>query len=134
MTVEAERYERVYTVTSYWDCPRSGIADCDGQPHVYESVFEEEADDYGDFFLRPVDETTLALALEAWALWVKWRKGEGPPAEQHPRYQELQTRLVPHLAIDQATARRAKATFRRLGPTHLPSALVPFEVRWSVLT
>jgi hypothetical protein len=66
-------FERVHTMTDYFDGPRRGIADYDGRPHLYESLFEEDRDGYGDVYeLRPVDDETLRLALEDWESWLRW--------------------------------------------------------------
>jgi hypothetical protein len=34
-------FEKVYTVTDYYDDPRGGIADFCGKPHLYRSLFED---------------------------------------------------------------------------------------------
>lgn len=66
-------FERVYTMTDYYDGPRRGIADFDGRPHFYESLFEHAKDDYaGVYELRAVDEEIFKLALEAWDIWLRW--------------------------------------------------------------
>lgn len=66
-------YERVYTMTDYYDGPRRGIADFDGRPHLYTSHFEDMLDGYSDSFeLQPIDDATLQLALESWAIWLRW--------------------------------------------------------------
>src|SRR5687768_8510315 len=38
-------FERVYTVTDYWDGPREGIADFQDVPHLYRSIFLKEDDE-----------------------------------------------------------------------------------------
>jgi hypothetical protein len=66
-------FERVYTMTDYYDGPRRGIADFDGRPHTYDAVFDYAQDDYAEpYDLRPVDAETLQLALEAWQIWQRW--------------------------------------------------------------
>jgi hypothetical protein len=63
-------YERVYTVTDYYDGPRSGVASLGGRPHVYRSLWQDQADDWDDdrFELSPIAPEVLALALEDWAI------------------------------------------------------------------
>jgi len=34
-------YERVYTMTDYYDGPRKGIADFEGRPHLYEAEWDD---------------------------------------------------------------------------------------------
>jgi hypothetical protein len=102
-------FERVYTVWDYHDSPRSGIADYLGKPHYYECEWDAGTDDYSDTFsLKPVDEKTLALALEQWSIWRNWEfafhRGE-KRQETHPklpgqskRYAELDAELEARLA------------------------------------
>ena len=63
-------YQRVHTVTKYYDGPREGIADFDGRPHAYEAQFDEETDEYTDIFLlSPVPTRLFELAVESWSIW-----------------------------------------------------------------
>lgn len=58
------RWERVYTVNGFWDCPRLGVADYKGRPHIYESEFSEAQDDYSGLYrLSEVEPALLALIL-----------------------------------------------------------------------
>jgi hypothetical protein len=34
-------WEKVYTVTDFYDGPRLGVADYNGQPHLYESRWDD---------------------------------------------------------------------------------------------
>lgn len=66
-------FERVYTMTDYYDGPLCGVADFDGRPCQYMSTFDEHADAWSHVYeLRPLDADTLALALEDWAIWRRW--------------------------------------------------------------
>jgi hypothetical protein len=81
-------FERVYTVHDYYDRPRSGIANFGGRPHYYSCEWDKAADDYADSFtLVSIDEETLDLALEQWAIWKEWEvafhKGQRH-RESHP--------------------------------------------------
>lgn len=76
-------FERVYTVWDYYDGPRSGIAEYRGQPHHYNCEWNETKDDYAaTFVLTPIDQQTLTLAMEQWAIWRQWQdafhRGEVP--------------------------------------------------------
>ena len=64
-------YEIVFTVSDYYDGPRSGIANYRGNPHYYECVFDDNNEEYSNIFqLMPVDEESFRLALEDWlARW-----------------------------------------------------------------
>src|SRR5688572_30570390 len=117
------KVERVYTVTDYWDGPRAGIADYDGRPHTFDAVFDDEADAWSDVFvLRPIDAETLALALEAWAIWLRWKAtfdtGQ-TTTDTHPplpadraRHAELEAAIERRLAARPDEAVRARALFR----------------------
>jgi hypothetical protein len=75
-------------MADYHDGPRGGIADFDGRPHAYSSVFDHEGDEYADTFdLVPVDDETLQLALEAWAISTRWWRAylAGEPVPSGPR-------------------------------------------------
>ena len=117
-----KRYERVYTVTDYGDEPRSGVADVRGAPHAYQSVFDEERDDWSDYYLlRLLDDETFRLAAEDWEIWQRWEVAfhEGRTSlDTHPalpedqrRHAEIQASLSQWLRIDPSQAVRAKAEF-----------------------
>lgn len=102
-------FERVYTMTDYYDGPRGGIASFRGRPHVYESMFADARDAYSDVFeLRPVDDETFRLALEDWEMWLRWEDAFARGAtsiETHPalpvdraRHDELAPLLASRLA------------------------------------
>src|SRR5258708_2878617 len=63
-------YERVFTVSDYYDGPRQGIADFHGKPHFYECIFDKVKVDYSDLFrLTPLNAETFNLAMEDWDIW-----------------------------------------------------------------
>jgi hypothetical protein len=67
-------FERVYSVTNYYDGPKEGFADYGGHPHHYLYVWDEIKDDYaGTFTLARLDADTMELALEQWNIWRKWK-------------------------------------------------------------
>jgi len=139
----ARPFERVYTVTDYYDGPRGGVATFDGKPHFYESEWSDLEDDWADTFrLTPIDDETLELACEAWQIWLRWERARHDgsvgldshpalPAER-PRYDELQLALSERLRTAEKPV-RARATFRRSasipwdGKGHSP----PLEVEWT---
>ncbi len=52
-------------VLDYYDGPRKGIADFEGQPHLYECLFNDAKDNYSDsFLLKPLDEESFWVALK----------------------------------------------------------------------
>lgn len=130
MEEEVGAFERVYTMTDFYDGPRGGIADYRGAPHLYASMF----DDDDTFELQPVDAETLALALEDWAIWLRWEEAfkdglvtiASHPAlpEERARHDEIKPLLAARLAALPDPI-RAIAEFRAApGHGHL-------EVRWT---
>jgi hypothetical protein len=122
MAADEVRKEAVYTVTDYYDGPRRGVADFHGMPHAYESLFDDSEDEGdGTFLLRPLDPPTLALVVEDWELFLRWRRAfdEGRttldthpalPADR-PRHDEIKPILDERLRIVPATTLRAKGHF-----------------------
>lgn len=128
--------DQVHTITDYWDQPKRGIADYLGRPHVYERMFDDASDDWSKrYWLKPIDKETFALAMEAWAIWLRWLAihprggGEGRHGvlpEDLPRREALDALLEPRLAIDPVTALIRVATFTFKGATNRD-----WTVEWS---
>ena len=107
--------------------------------------FEEARGDGPDvFLLAPIDEETLRLALEDWAIWRRWEDayhhGE-TTIDTHPalpedlnRHVELEALLGRRLTIDPARATLAHADFRRRDePNWNRVGMAPMEVRWTLV-
>jgi len=114
--------EIVHTVTDYYDGPRGGIADYQGKPHIYNSLWDETADDWSDIFLlQPVDDETFRLAMEDWAIWCRWERafhsGQTTKAthpalpDEQSRHNELSAILTPRLQVNPRQAIRIKGKF-----------------------
>jgi hypothetical protein len=135
-------YERVYTVLDYDDGPRKGVADFQGQPHLYECVFDDSEGDYSKFFLlMPLDAESLRMALEAWAIWQRWEfayhRGETDisthPALPHEsqRHRELEGVLRNLLVMDSAKAVTRIGHFEAVGGETLPKGILrTLQVKW----
>lgn len=66
--------ERVWTIHEWWDGPRYGIADLNGTPCVFESIFSDDLDDWTDeYVLTPITSEQFLLAMEDWQRWKVWR-------------------------------------------------------------
>jgi hypothetical protein len=127
MNLPPDAFESVHTVTDYYDGPREGIANFQGIPHAYKSLWDESRDDWSDvFLLQPVDDETFRLAMEDWAIWCPWenafRRGQAAQ-ESHPalpadrqRHEELVAILRPRLNIDPDRALRVPGHFTVQGP------------------
>ena len=100
-----DTFQTVHTVVDYYDGPRSGVADFDGQPHYYRSVYLDTPQwnpDEDRFELSPVTPEVLAAACEADAIFKRWDAMRqtmpgftytddefGALPEEHARYREL---------------------------------------------
>jgi hypothetical protein len=136
-------FERVHTMTNYWDGPRDGIANFHGNPHVYTSLFDHTRDEYSELFeLCPVDEETLRLALEDWEIWLRWDdayKAGVVGLSTHPvlpneraRHAEIEPVLAARLAALPRPSIRAKGVFRPT-PSHTSADGGRWmEVQWTV--
>jgi hypothetical protein len=136
-------YERVFTVTDYYDGPRKGIATHQGEPHLYECIFDEAKDGYLELFrLTPLDARTFQLAIEDWNIWQRWKlafhAGEADIAT-HPalpqdanRHAELKQILDRSLATDAEKAFTKIGRFAVIGePNVADPVLRPFQVKWT---
>ncbi len=133
-------FERVYTMTDYYDGPRAGIASFAGTPHAYACPFEHWLPGLGDLYeLRPVDPTTFRLALEDWEIWLRWEAARAAgeiPLEPHgvlpedrARADELDGVLASRLDALPPPF-RARGVFRtRLHDDHLDRS--DLEVEWT---
>ena len=137
-------FEIVHTCPDWYDGPREGIADYQGQPHLFVS-------DYGDFSgrknlysLSPINEETFLLAKEDWAIWLRWNVAfhKGQVAQDtHPalpderdRHEELKRLLEDRLVLDPAHTFRRDAEFRnRQDASWSGLGFSPLEVCWREL-
>ncbi len=130
-------WERVYTVNEFWDGARLGIADCNGLPHIYQSPFDYDADEYADFYLvSPISPDLLDLVLEDWRIWIRWSEAferRATTRDTHPalpedrdRHEDIVQNIGNRLKVDPASGKKLKANFRnvRLGWEGI-------EVEWS---
>jgi hypothetical protein len=118
-------YERVHTMTDYYDGPRKGIADFEGRPHFYESEWDDRTAEYAiTFRLTLVDPHLFELALESWSIWRRWETAfhQGRATQStHPalpdektRSDELHRILNSELKINEGNCVRAQGEFKPL--------------------
>lgn len=70
----ATDWQRVHTVNEFYDGEIFGVADYEGGPHVYEAQWNDASQEYGPIFrLSEIEPELLALVLEDWAIWLRWR-------------------------------------------------------------
>jgi len=130
-------YERVHSMPGYYDGPVLGVADFEGQPHVYYRI--DELDD-PTFALKPIPAALMPLVLEDWQIWLRWQAAFNAgrtPKETHPslpedraRDKELETALEALYRVDPVGALRAHATFRAVVPGHYWPNGGALEVQW----
>src|SRR5215475_12954476 len=115
-------HETVFTVTDYWDGPRVGVANFKEEPHYFQCIFDESADDWTSrFWLHPIDHATFQLVLEAWQIWERWRDAfhahkvgdETHPClpEDRERHGAISRVLEKQLSIDPISDRLAEGKF-----------------------
>jgi hypothetical protein len=135
-------FERVFTVTDYYDGPRRGIASFDGRPHAYDSPFDHWEERYEDLYeLRPVDEMTFRIALEEWEIWLRWEAAfhaGTKTIDSHPalgpdraRHEELARDLAGRLAALPGPVIQARAVFRPTGQPSDGGSRRWLEVQWT---
>jgi hypothetical protein len=135
-------FEKVYTITDWYDGPREGIADFNGSPHIYMTLFEPVNDDWSDILLlAPVDEETFQLALEHWEIWKRWERAfyEKRVAQTSPmvlpedeqRFEELQKLLEGKLRIHTSNAIEVRAEFRSGKSIGTEVGRWQYEVKWT---
>ena len=136
-------YERVFTVSEYYDGPRQGVANFQGQPHFYDCCLGE--DGYtDDFRLTPITSPQLDLALEDWEIWRRWERayhsGETTMAS-HPalptdraRYEQLQSLLGHILRTESGLSITRRGSFKVVGGESAPPGVIrDMEVCWCSL-
>ena len=75
VAVPERPWDRVHTINDQYGLwPLHGLADLDGKPHFYERLFDEEQDDWSEILLlMPADPELVALEMEIWAMWLRWK-------------------------------------------------------------
>ena|SRR5437764_8595944 len=137
--------ERVYVENEWYDGPRAGIADFNGIPHRFKSLFDEEEDeDLGTFMVWPVDKEVLDLEIEQWCIFVEWNtlyaSGQADTGS-HPghggrnvRWDEIQAALLQSRSDVPAWAKRARGQLTRIDREvgYAPSG-PDYMLSWSLL-
>lgn len=134
-------FEEVFTVTDYYDGPRGGIANFNGEPHLYDCIFGKH--DYSNlYWLTPVSQDLFLLALEDWAIWKRWERGfhagevnqDSHPAlaAERDRHLHIQSLLDQQLKTDKERCIIRAGAFANAGTEAATQGiLVELIVRWS---
>ena len=142
--MSAAGYDKVYTVTDYYDGPRAGVADFNGEPHYYECQFDEVQSNWSDIFLlKRLDSETFQLALEDWEIWERWNVAheEGRVSEDtHPalpeereRHNQIYTILQTKLKSEPEKEIKAKAEFKVVEPKRKGQSIADLQVKWNLV-
>lgn len=132
-------WEKVHTVVDVHDLwPLEGLADLDGRPHFYKRQFDEDRDEWSDIFLlRPADPASVAMELELWAIWQRWKmafdqgsvsKATCPALpDERARYGELKTAVDDRQRPGPEDCQRMSARFRGTPGTNPEVQWIPVE-------
>ena len=98
--------ELVSTVTDWYDGPRRGVANFEGQPHYYECQWYAGLDTGfdalpGNYLLTPLDAETFRLALEDWAIWQRWEAAFAAGTTTQATHPTLPKDQARHAEIEQ---------------------------------
>jgi hypothetical protein len=141
--LSSSRFEDVFTETDYYDGPRKGVANFCGSPHFYDCVFSDERQDYTNHYrLTLVSADTFQLALEDWAIWLRWEKAfkagqttlETHPAlpQEAARHIEIDRVLAVQLSTDMESSITRSAKFLILNPPEERDGfMINLRVQWS---
>lgn len=135
-------FEKVFTVTDYYDGPRQGIAEYGGSPHFYDCLFSDEKQDFTCLYrLTPVSLEAFRLALEDWAIWKRWEHAFASgrtSLETHPALPEDAARhaaigliLADQLRTDPLTSIVRAGKFTSKKRAEMRGVLVDLLVKWT---
>lgn len=137
--------ERVYVENEWYDGPRAGVADINGRPHRFKSLFDEDEDHYlGTFLVWPVDQVVVELEQEQWQIFAAWNalyEAGRTGTESHPghggksmRWDEIEM-LLEHSRTDvPQLAQHALAKLTHIkSDVRYPASGPAYTLRWSML-
>jgi hypothetical protein len=132
-------WEQVHTIYKFWDGPLQGIADFEGQPHMYEREFSKAEDEFTDrYWLSPIEPELMSLVLESSSILHRWWEAflqdkttrETYPAlpEDRARHETLKQAIGDRFRIDPERSVQRHCQFRYVGEDR------KCEVEWSPIT
>lgn len=137
--------EHVFVENEWYDGPRAGIANVNGQPHRFVSQWDEHEDEYlRTFLVWPVGAEELALEEEQWRIFINWNdqyEAGAASTNTHPgnsgtnsRWDELSRLLAPLRASPPEHAYKARADMVSLDRERRYDASGPsYQMSWSLL-
>jgi hypothetical protein len=147
MVLDRAAWETFHTMVDYYDGPREGLAEVDGKPYLYLSTWADIDSANEDVFkLYAVDYETLHLALESWAIWIRWEEAFHAGIATrvtHPalpvdrdRHEAIEALLSPRLADIRARVPDAHARAEFRAAVNRPArkhGWQPLQARWPLL-
>jgi hypothetical protein len=140
-------FERIYSITDFWDGPRAGAADYSGTPHFFRSVWRAHEDDWDldRFFLHPISPEEAAWEAESWAIWRRFAafyRGRQAPAPENPadwgalpedldRHHELRKLLAVARNVSKTDCIVATGVFRTIDGSITGFVAPLLEVEWA---
>lgn len=137
--------EQVYVENEWYDGPRAGVADVNGRPHRFKSLFDETEDEYlGPFLVWPVDQKVVELEQEQWRIFAVWNalyEAGKATTDSHPghggksaRWDEIEVLLRGNRAEVPSLARRALAEVTFVGgEVRYPLSGPAYMLSWRLL-
>jgi hypothetical protein len=137
--------ERVYVENDWYDGPRAGIADINGHPHRFKSLFDKAEDEsLGTFLVWPVDREQLGLEIEQWQIFAEWNalcESGRTGVESHPghggrnaRWDRIEALLQPGRSHVPPEAHRAVARLEHIDrPSPYDASGPAYMMRWRIL-
>lgn len=129
----------------WYDGPRSGVADYNGQPHFFESQWADIGTADEDWFkLSPITKEVFEQEIELWGLWKKWKAAYDAgltEQEYHPflpadrlRGEELEELQKTQLKLDEESYLIAQADFVSIKQVLPHAADAEMMVEWTILS
>ncbi|MEG0130034.1 MAG: hypothetical protein RSA22_02140 [Acinetobacter sp.] len=137
--------EHVYVENEWYDGPRAGIADVNGIPNRFKSLFDEAEDEYlGTFLVWPVDLITVELEQEQWRIFAVWNalyEAGKATIDTHPghggknaRWDEIEALLAISRTNIPQLAQHALAKLTHFdGDVRYPSSGPAYTLSWRLL-
>ena len=128
--------EKVHTVPGYWDGPIEGVANYLEVPHRFNSVFDEEEDEYlVEYELQKISEEEFELIIKSWIMWLNWNNKTNKTTlefDSHPvlpddrnEYESIEQKITKLSQENDSIKFKIKGAFLRIGSEHHD-----FEVIW----
>ena len=130
----ADGFGRVIVELEWYDGPRVGLVDIDGQPYYFDGYGQYLGDEADEYRVWPASPAAVELEREQWAIYVDWNERQGAGASYlgqsgiDARYDELDALLAQYRQAPD-DARRLVGDLRCTGAGHRVEG-TGFWFRW----